>query len=72
MPMLIIIYPVFMLIFFIQTTEKRPKALFQFDHVLNVLVSSFRFIRLPVILCVYGHYRYFTLSVRGWTLDVRF
>ena len=46
------------------------KGFFQFESIINVLVSSFCFIWIPM-LGVYGHYKYFTLSVRGSTLDVR-
>ena len=35
---------------------------FQSEILINVLVSSFSFIE---YLCVYGHFKYFTLSVRG-------
>ena len=50
---------------------------FQFEIIINVLVSSSRFICIPM-LCVYGHYQYFTFSVWGstdfrrQTLDVIF
>ena len=42
---------------------KRPTGFFQFQIIIPVLVSSFRFIWIPM-LWVYGHYKYFTLSVR--------
>ena len=48
--------------FFFWTFE--IKGFFQFEIIINVLVSSFRFIWMPM-LRVYGHYNYFTLSVRG-------
>ena len=36
------------------------KSFFQFEIIINVLVSSFRFIRIPTcMLWVYGHYKYF-------------
>ena len=41
--------------------DQRP---FQFEIIITVLVSSFRFIWIPM-LWVYGHYKYFTLSARG-------
>ena len=44
------------------------RRFFQFEIIINVLVSSFGFIWIP-ILRVYCH---FTLSARGPTLDVRF
>ena len=34
------------------------KGFFQFEIIINVLVSSFRFIWIPM-LWVYGHYKYF-------------
>ena len=36
----------------------RPKAFFQFEIILNVLVSCFRLISIPM-LWVYGHYIYY-------------
>ena len=42
---------------------------FQFEIIINVLVSCLRVIWIPM-LWVYGRYKYFTLSVRGATLDV--
>ena len=36
----------------------RPKGFFQFEIIITVLVSSFRFIWIPM-LWVYGHYKYF-------------
>ena len=39
-----------------------------FEIILNVLVSSFRFIWIPM-LWVYGHYTFLILSVRESTLD---
>ena len=47
----------------------RPKFFFQYEIIINVLVMSFRFIWIPM-LWVYGHYTYFTLAVRGSTLDI--
>ena len=44
------------------------KGFFQFD-IINVRVSYFRFIGIPM-LWVYGHDKYFTLSVRRSTVDV--
>ena len=43
---------------------------YQFESILNVLVNSFWFIWIPM-LWVYGHYKYFTLSVQVSILDVR-
>ena len=40
------------------------KGFFQFEIILNVLFSSFRFIWKPV-LGVYGHYKYFLHLQRG-------
>ena len=48
---------------------KITKLLF-FEIIINVLVSCSRFIWIPT-LWVYGHYKYFTLLVRGSTLGVR-
>ena len=49
----------------------KPKGCVQFKIIINVLVSSFRFIWIPM-LRVYGHYVFFFfLSVQGSTLDVR-
>ena len=42
---------------------------FQFEIIINVLLSYFCFIWIP-ILWFYGHYKYVTLLVRGLTLDV--
>ena len=44
---------------------------YQLETHINVLVSSFRFIWIPM-LWVYGHYTIFLLSMRGPSLDVRF
>ena len=44
---------------------------FQFEININVLVSSFRFVLIPT-LSVYGHQKYFTLSMRGSTLHVAY
>ena len=44
------------------------KGFFQFEIIIDVLVSSFRFIRIP-LLWVYDQYKYFTLTVRGSTLE---
>ena len=56
-----------MLKYFIQT--KRPKVSLQFEIIINVLVSSFRFIWIP-ILWVYGHYTVsdlrFQCGIRLW------
>ena len=59
---------------FLLTTRKyfwinhgKQSGFFQFEIIINVSVSSFRFIWIPM-LWVYGHYKYFTLSVRGPTL----
>ena len=49
---------------------ERSKVFFNYEIITNVLVSSFRFICIPV-LWVYGYYRYSTLPVRGSTIDVR-
>ena len=57
----------------------RPKGFFQFEIIINVSVSSFRFIWIPM-LWVYGHYKYFN-SYTAWidfgrqnltSTDVRF
>ena len=40
---------------------------FQFEIIINVLVSSFCLILIPM-LCVCGHYKCFTLSVRRSTV----
>ena len=42
----------------------RNKRVFQFEIIINVLVSSFRFILLPM-LWVYGHYKYFNSFSAG-------
>ena len=51
----------------------RPKGFFQFKITINILVSSFRFIWIPM-LWVYGHYLIMiknicTLTVRGSNLE---
>ena len=46
------------------------KCFFLCEIIMIILVSSFRFISIP-LLWVYGFYRYLILSVRGSTLDVR-
>ena len=43
-------------------------GVFIFEFIINVLVSSFCFIWIPMF-CVYGHFKYFTLSGRGSTSD---
>ena len=48
----------------------RTKSFFKFEIIINVLVSSFRFIWIPM-LWVYGHYIFLFLPVRGPTLDVK-
>ena len=51
----------------------RPKGFFHFEIIigLHILVSSFLIISIP-ILCVYDQYKcFFTVSVRGPSLDVR-
>ena len=45
------------------------KGFFQFEIIINVLVTSFRFIWIP-ILWIYGQYKYF-LSMRGPSLYVK-
>ena len=47
---------------------------FQFEIIINVLVSSFSFIWIHIlgVYHVYGQYIFLILSVRGPTLDVRF
>ena len=47
----------------------RLKSTFEFEIIINVLVSSFRFICVPMIW-VYGHYKFFNFSVRGSILNV--
>ena len=47
-----------------------PEGFFQFEIIINVWVSCFRFIWIPM-LWFYGHYKYLILSVRGSTLDAR-
>ena len=47
----------------------RPKGFVQFQIIINVLVSSFWRILIPM-LRVHGHYKYFALSMRGLYLDV--
>ena len=42
----------------------RPKGLFKFEIIINVLVSSFCFIWIPMLL-VYGHYTYFNSLSMG-------
>ena len=42
----------------------RPKRFFQFEIIINVLVSSFRFIWTPMSW-VYGHYKYFNSYSAG-------
>ena len=49
----------------------RPKSLFQFEIIINVSVSSVRFIWI-LMLWVHAHYILFIFSVRGSTLDDRF
>ena len=46
--------------------EWRPKGYFQFEIIINVLVSSFRFTWIPM-LCVfkYGRYKYFNFLSAG-------
>ena len=46
----------------------RPRE--QFEIIINVLVSSFCLIWIPM-LRVYGNYKYFTSSTRGPSIDVR-
>ena len=48
----------------------RPKGFLQFETIINVLVSSLRFIWVPM-LWVYDHYKCLILLVRGFTLDFR-
>ena len=43
---------------------------FQFEIIINVIVSPSRFILIPM-LWVYGHYNFFMISVQGSTLDVK-
>ena len=67
-------------IFFIQTIE--TKGFFQFQIIINVLVSSFWFIWIPMLswLWVYGYYEYFYSYSAGidisrqdlTSVDVRF
>ena len=47
-------------------TNHGDKRFFQFEFTMNVLVSSFCFIRISTLhYCgVYGHYKYFTLPVQ--------
>ena len=47
----------------------RQKFFFQFKIIINVSVSSFRSIWIPM-LCVYSHYNYLIFSVRWSSLDV--
>ena len=47
------------------------KGFLQIENIINVLDRSSRFIWIHM-LWVYGHYKYFTLSVRGSILDVKF
>ena len=58
----------FLLVFCFSSVEAyKPKRLIgflQFAIIINVLVSSFRFIWIRM-LRIYGHYKYFTLSVRA-------
>ena len=49
--------------------NKKTKGFFQFEIIINVSVSSSRFIRIPIVW-VYGRYEYFTFSVQASTLDV--
>ena len=53
---------------FLKTME--TKGFFQFEIIINVLGSSFRFIWIPM-LWVCDIINMFTLTVRGVTLDVR-
>ena len=46
----------------------RPKDIIQFKIIMNVLVSSFWFIWIPM-LWVYGHYNILILTVRGSTSE---
>ena len=48
----------------------RPKGFFQFEIIINVLVSSFCFIYIPM-LRVYGYYYCLILLVQGPSLDVK-
>ena len=48
----------------------RPKFFIQFEIIINVLVSSFCFILIPM-LWVHDHYKYFIFWLRGLTLDFR-
>ena len=50
-------------IFYIHHGDQR---VYQFEIIINILVSSLRFIWIPMSW-VYGHYKYFTLLVRGPT-----
>ena len=57
--------------YFVLTME--TKGFYQFEIIINVFVSSFGFIWIPMVW-VYGHYKYFTLSVLESTLksvDIR-
>ena len=52
-------------------TSQETRDFSQFEVIINVLVSSFRYIQIPT-LWVYGNYKYLKLlSVQGSTLDVR-
>ena len=51
------------------TNHRDQRVFYQIKIIINVLVSSFRFILIYVL--GYGHYIYFTLSVRGSILGVR-
>ena len=44
----------------------------QFEIIINISVTYFHFIWIPMLWALYGHYKYITLSVLGPTKDVRF
>ena len=65
------------MMFFIDNNPKSAEKCFykpreerlQFEIIVHVLVSSFRFIWMPM-LWIYSQYKFVILSVRGSTLDV--
>ena len=54
--------------YFVQTMK--TKGFFEFEIIINVLVNSFWFIWIPVLWVCGRYIFFFTLTVRGSTLDV--
>ena len=70
MAMLIHLFTTLKTLIYLYIKPREQRIFFQFENIIYVLIISL--LHLNTYVMYLGHYNYFTLSVWGSTLDVRF